>query len=1068
MSTLSKVTTDLADYTPGATAVITATGFAEGGTVVFSVQHVNGAGFDGVYGTADDAIEFLGGDGHDPWAVTDGGSGDLDGLRNGTVVTSWYVNPDDSADERFLLTAQSDDGAVASTSFTDSAGSVDKVYQHWADADLEPIASPEWNNNILNDNKSDYFEGEVVPHVFVYKASNNAPLENGKSYTFTIIHNYYQQNTDALGFDYITTFDASRTPGPLDVTDPYVVPVIDNAFVNNGGFSPFGAVDQGFYTVDADITDVSQVTTAGNGTVDHEVTVTFVYTGETTTDGVAEIYYGLHIAGPTATENGASAWTGGSLQTTVKVEDSGATSLQINPAAIIAGTISGYKFNDENGNALWDAEESGLGGWTIFLDENGNALLDTGEVAAITDAYGFYSFSVTPDADKSTPLTNDPYRVRELNQAGWVQTTSNPAPIIITALDPTEQQVNFGNRQQIHAITLDKVTGDGSGGAIVDGDDLTLLAGSSVVWTYTVTNTGNVDLFAPTVIDDSGTPDDPDDDFAANAVLVGGFIQGDLDEDGVFDAGESWVYQASGTVQAGDYQNKASVTAGDNSMVAVADDVSGYFGADPEIQVDKITGDGPGGVVVDGDGVTLVAGLPVVWTYTVKNSGNVALSSPIVTDDNGTPNNTSDDFAAQAVMAGGIVQGDSNANGVFDAGEAWTFRASGTVQFGPYANTAKASSSFGTVNLTTADASNYFGRAPEALIAPTNTTAQQYINGTALTFEDFYASHAGVIEYGVRSGKINSTNPGVFFYFTGGTGQIIGADGSDADSLADAMTVVIDQTRTSNNTRMTTPFQVLKNGVQLYKVISSDSVVDATDTLVTVKPTSVTVNSDGDISVSFTPDAVNTMYLVSVKYSTETSFLGSPISNPASWPVVNYDFDTKIGSAIIETYAGGIDLAPKPVASLQLEGEEGAGAAAIRSAQTKAAYAAALAWWEGKGFDVSELKQQTVEVADLAQQDAHWVLGMTHDGRITIDDDAANHGWSLGVGKVASGKVDLLSVLVHEVGHLLGHDHEQMSPTLGVGLRSLPVIDNIEDAARVANAIPLVGASAAEFFAPVC
>jgi hypothetical protein len=66
MSTLSKVTTDLADYTPGATAFITATGFTEGDTVVFSVQHVNGAGFDGVYGTADDAIERLGGDGHDP------------------------------------------------------------------------------------------------------------------------------------------------------------------------------------------------------------------------------------------------------------------------------------------------------------------------------------------------------------------------------------------------------------------------------------------------------------------------------------------------------------------------------------------------------------------------------------------------------------------------------------------------------------------------------------------------------------------------------------------------------------------------------------------------------------------------------------------------------------------------------------------------------------------------------------------------------------------------------------------------------------------------------------------
>jgi hypothetical protein len=49
-------------------------------------------------------------------------------------------------------------------------------------------ATPEWNNNILNDAKSDYFEGEVIPHVYVYKASNQAPLVNGQSISFTITY----------------------------------------------------------------------------------------------------------------------------------------------------------------------------------------------------------------------------------------------------------------------------------------------------------------------------------------------------------------------------------------------------------------------------------------------------------------------------------------------------------------------------------------------------------------------------------------------------------------------------------------------------------------------------------------------------------------------------------------------------------------------------------------------------------------------------------------------------------------------------------------------------------------
>lgn len=69
------VSTDLDDYAPGSTAEITATGVAVGGTVTFEIDHVSGPGEDGVYGTADDTIVELGGDGHDSWSVTDGGAG---------------------------------------------------------------------------------------------------------------------------------------------------------------------------------------------------------------------------------------------------------------------------------------------------------------------------------------------------------------------------------------------------------------------------------------------------------------------------------------------------------------------------------------------------------------------------------------------------------------------------------------------------------------------------------------------------------------------------------------------------------------------------------------------------------------------------------------------------------------------------------------------------------------------------------------------------------------------------------------------------------------------------------
>ncbi|MBI3908729.1 MAG: hypothetical protein HY309_25685, partial [Pseudomonas fluorescens] len=123
------VTTNLKDYAPGSTAIITASGFAAGSTVTLEVDHAIGAGADGVWGTSDDVLDTNTGAGHEPWSVTDGGVGDLDGQVNGSVTTSWYVNPDDSAGATFLLTAAAAgadgvvgtaDDAVATMSFTDS------------------------------------------------------------------------------------------------------------------------------------------------------------------------------------------------------------------------------------------------------------------------------------------------------------------------------------------------------------------------------------------------------------------------------------------------------------------------------------------------------------------------------------------------------------------------------------------------------------------------------------------------------------------------------------------------------------------------------------------------------------------------------------------------------------------------------------------------------------------------------------------------------------------------------------------------------------------------------------
>jgi len=143
LSTLSPtVTTDLLDYAPSSTATITAENFIIGSTLEFQVLHVIDSGGDGIYGTLDDVLGDNSGDGHDAWYVTDGvrtagadgvvgtadDQGDLDGVADGNITTTWYVNPDDSIGETFLLSATDEaTGQVASSSFTDSPYFIDTV-----------------------------------------------------------------------------------------------------------------------------------------------------------------------------------------------------------------------------------------------------------------------------------------------------------------------------------------------------------------------------------------------------------------------------------------------------------------------------------------------------------------------------------------------------------------------------------------------------------------------------------------------------------------------------------------------------------------------------------------------------------------------------------------------------------------------------------------------------------------------------------------------------------------------------------------------------------------------------
>jgi protocatechuate 3,4-dioxygenase beta subunit len=152
-------------------------------------------------------------------------------------------------------------------------------------------------------------------------------------------------------------------------------------------------------------------------------------------------------------EVGQAGW----IQTTVNPDDvtivSGANSTDNdfgNFQIFIPGAISGLKFNDINGDGIQNGTDAGLAGWTIQLDKDANGTVDA---TTITGAGGAYSF---------TGLAAGTYRIREVNQAGWIQTTVNPADItIVSGVNSTGN--NFGNFQlgAISGQKFNDVNGDG-------------------------------------------------------------------------------------------------------------------------------------------------------------------------------------------------------------------------------------------------------------------------------------------------------------------------------------------------------------------------------------------------------------------------------------------------------------------------------------------------------------------------------------------------------------------------------------------------------------------------------
>jgi len=103
------------------------------------------------------------------------------------------------------------------------------------------------------------------------------------------------------------------------------------------------------------------------------------------------------------------------------------------------GSIQGSKWNDVNGNGVWDTGERALAGWTIYIDSVANGRLDPWELSTVTNANGQYTFS---------NLGPGEYAIREVNQTGWIQTSPTTPYAVNLTVGQTLTGINFGGNLQ--------------------------------------------------------------------------------------------------------------------------------------------------------------------------------------------------------------------------------------------------------------------------------------------------------------------------------------------------------------------------------------------------------------------------------------------------------------------------------------------------------------------------------------------------------------------------------------------------------------------------------------------
>jgi subtilisin-like proprotein convertase family protein len=115
--------------------------------------------------------------------------------------------------------------------------------------------------------------------------------------------------------------------------------------------------------------------------------------------------------------------------------------------------IAGGVFDDSNVNGAFDGE-GGVAGVTVYIDANNNSVLDAGELSAVTDAGGSFSFTAGVAAGT--------YTLRVVTPANRRLTTAGSLSVTVTADQiTTNQRFGITSLAAVNGVVYDDVNANG-------------------------------------------------------------------------------------------------------------------------------------------------------------------------------------------------------------------------------------------------------------------------------------------------------------------------------------------------------------------------------------------------------------------------------------------------------------------------------------------------------------------------------------------------------------------------------------------------------------------------------